>query len=321
MRQRAIFIVSALLPLCGSGCDEHSQVVARERTGTGGALGDGDGGAGGATGASSPTGGVSSIGPPLLAPPAAVSGLNDPVAKDQDPTLTEDQLEIFFFSDRGGKSDIWTSTRETEDSDWETPTPVSELNSVETEQNPAISQDGLSIWFYSRREPLGIYFAQRPTRTEPFEEPELIPISKGSDPDAFPIAPSVDVDQLRMALSIGASTSRDLYEMVRPSLTGSWGVPALLLGVNSEHVDSTPFLVGEGREMLFHSGRSGSGDLFWAYRESPGLPFTQVEPLGELNDPAAFESHPHLTSDGRWLYFGSDRSGNTDIYVSEVIEE
>lgn len=333
--QRVIFVACALVPLCSFGCETHSEVVARERTGTGGTSGGGgapgDGAApgngaapgDGAAGASAApaTGGAASSARPTLTAPAPVAILNDPNAKDQDPSLTGDMLEIFFFSDRDGNADIWTSVRSAIDSEWTQPMPVSELNSQEIEQNPEISNDGLTIWFYSRREPIGIYFSERPGRTQPFGEPEFIAINSGSDPDSFPIAPSVDTSTLRMALSIGAATTRDLYEVVRPSITGTWGEPAFLLGVNSDNVDSTPFLVGDGREMLFSSGRAGNGDLFWAYRDSPGLPFTRVEPLAELNDPVAFETHPHLTSDRRWLYFGSDRGGNTDIYVSEVIEE
>jgi Tol biopolymer transport system component len=120
-----------------------------------------------------------------------------------------------------------------------------------------------------------------------------------------------------MAVSIGTAESRDLYELVRPSLTASWGEPALVPGVNFDGADSTPFLVDDGRELLFQSGRLGLGDLFWAYRESPGVAITRVEPLGEINDPIGFESHPHLTVDRKRLYFGSDRDGNTEIYVAD----
>jgi hypothetical protein len=199
--------------------------------------------------------------------------------------------------------------------------PVDELNSPENEQNPTISRDGLRIWFYSRREPLGIYFAERQARDEPFTAPQPLPIDAGSDPDAFPIGPSVDVSELRMAVSIGNGATRDLYEIVRASPTGTWGDPAPLSGANSEgYADSTPFLIDDGREMLFHSGRSGSGDLFWAQRSAPGLPFTEVAPLSDVNDAIGFDSHPHLTVDRRWLYFGSDRDGNTDIYIAAALE-
>ena len=194
---------------------------------------------------------------------------------------------------------------------------MTELNSEDTEQNPAISRDGLRIWFSSSREPPGLYFATRAHRDEPFAAPEPIAIDVG-DTTGFVIAPSVDVAELRMAISLGVSDSRDLYEVVRPSLTASWGDPALLSGVNTDRAESTPFLIDDGRELLFHSGRSGAGDLFWAYRESPGLPAVHIEPLSEVNDPVGFDSHPHMTSNRARLYFGSDRGGNTDIYMAEA---
>ncbi len=320
--------------LCSPACDTHHEVVATERLGaagnpgeaTGGERNDGTGGSDG-DGGSSGDGGTSAAGGvptdpqrPIFDAPTAVDGLNDPDAKDQDPTVTSDQLEIFFFTDRDGNADIWTSTRDSVDDSWAPPSPVAELNSGDIEQNPTISRDGLRMWFYSRREPLGIYFAERSARDEPFAAPVHIPIAS-PDPTGFPIAPSVDVAEMRMAISIGESVSRDLFEMVRPSPTGTWGEPAALSGINSaEYAESTPFLIDDGHEILFHSGRAGSGDLFWAHRDSPGLPFTQVAPLSEVNDPGAFDSYPHLTVDRQWLYFGSDRGGNTDIYVARRVE-
>jgi hypothetical protein len=56
------------------------------------------------------------------------------------------------------------------------------------------------------------------------------------------------------------------------------------------------------------------GDLFWAYRDTVAQPVRRVEPLDELNDLEAFESHPHLAVDRSVVFFGSTRSGNTDIY-------
>ncbi|HSC86528.1 MAG TPA: hypothetical protein VLC09_04630 [Polyangiaceae bacterium] len=244
--------------------------------------------------------------------------LNDPLAKDQDPTLTADELEIFFFSDRSGNEDIWKAKRASVDAQWDPPEPVPELNSDKLDQNPAISRDGLRIWFSSSRTPRGIYFASRANRDASFGAPELIPIDSGDATD-FIIAPSVDISELRMAISIGSGASRDLYEVVRPSLTASWGPPSLMPGdANGTNAESTPFLIDDGRELLFISGRSGGGDIFWAHRESLGLPTSRVEAITEVNDPAAFESHPHLTSTRARLYFGSTRGGSTDIYMAEA---
>jgi hypothetical protein len=314
-----------VLALCGSGCDESSEVIARERTagdaGSGGEAGfpaSSEGGANTTGEGGAPAGGEPGVTRPRFATPTPVDELNDPDSKDQDPTLTEDELEIFFFSDRDGNADIWMATRGDAGSHWDPPVPVTEVNSVETDQNPAISRDGLRLWFSSKREPAGIYFASRPSRDEPFGTPEPIPIDAGGS-GLLVIAPSVDAAELRMAVSIGTAESRDLYELVRPSLTASWGAPAIVPGVNFDGADSTPFLIDDGRELLLHSGRLGLGDLFWAYRESPGLDVERVEPLSEVNDPLGFESHPHLTVNRKQLYFGSDRDGNTEIYVANAL--
>lgn len=322
---------SVALVLAVLGCETERETVAREKTGGdpdesrggGDSAGDGDGTAGAHPGDgdnAQASGGMPGVAPPRFKEPRAVAELNDPNAKDQDPTVTADQLEIFFFTDRGGDADIWTATRESVDAPWGTPEPVVELNSAEAEQNPTVSRDGLRIWYYSSRDPVGVYFTERPARTEPFSAPQPMTISATAANEGFAIAPSVDVTELRMAVSIGTSDTRDLYEIVRASPTGTWGEAVELSGTNTTgYAESTPFLIDDGRQLLFHSGRSGSGDLFWAYREAPGLPFTQVAPLGGANDPASFDTHPHLTVDRRWLYFGSTRGGNTDIYVAERI--
>src|SRR5690606_6942989 len=115
--------------------------------------------------------------------------LSDPNAKDQDPTLTGDLLEIFFFSDRAGEPDIWTSTRIDENSPWQTPTQVLELSSPDLDINPAISRDGLRLWFSSQRDPDGIYFTQRNSRSDVWELPVRV--------DAFggEIAPGPSADE------------------------------------------------------------------------------------------------------------------------------
>lgn len=308
-----------VLALVEPACGERSEIIAREREDDGDAGASSGGGSAeppvGEAGASS--GGQAGVHRPRFLAPAPVEGVNDPDAKDQDPTITEDELELFFFSDRAGNADIWRATRASLSAPWSAPVSVDELNTDDLEQNPAISRDGLRIWFSSSRDPVGLYFASRTSRDEPFGAPEPIAIDVGES-TGFVIAPSVDSAELRLAISIGASDTRDLYEVVRPSLTTAWGDPALVSGVNTDRAESTPFLIDDGRELLFHSGRSGGGDLFWAYRETPGLPAIHVEPLVEVNDPASFDSHPHLTVNRARLYFGSDRSGNTDIYVAEA---
>ena len=202
------------------------------------------------------------------------------------------------------------------DEPWDPPTPVAELGSDAFDENPAVSRDGLRLWFYSRRDPLGIWYSERGARDEAWSTPVPVSIPGG---EGAVIAPSVDQGELRLAVSMGDGDARDIYEAVRSSRTEPWGELTRLSGLNSDRSDSTPFLIDDGRELLLSSGRSGNGDLFWAYRETLDAPFETVLPLMELNDPDAFESHPYLSVDRHTAFFGSDRSGGTDIYEAAAV--
>jgi hypothetical protein len=307
------FLAGGLLVLGMASCSERAEVIARQRQPAGG-------GHGGDTTVAGGRGGVDDeVRRPVFAAPTPIEELNDPDAKDQDPTLTEDLCEILFFSDRGGNDDIWTSRRDRVDDPWEPPTPVAELNSDSFEQSPAISRDGLRLWYYSRRDPPGIWFSARETREATWSEPIPIPIEV-DEPEGVVIAPALDDVELRMAVSVGTSSSRDIYEMVRQSWAAPWGDPAPVAGLNVDTADSTPFLIDDGSEILLSSGRSGAGDLFWGYRVTPALAVERVEALVELNDEVGFESHPHLAVDRTVIFFGSNRTGNTDIYQAFVAE-
>ena len=296
-----------------TACGDRSEVIARQRQPSGGAAGSGGDAAGRGGDGGEPDG----VRRPVFETPTAVAELNDPDAKDQDPTLTEDLLEIFFFSDRDGDEDIWTARRTSLDDPWDPPTPVVELNSDVVEESPAISRDGLRIWYYSRRDPPGIWYAWRDTRDAAWSDPVSIPVQV-QEPEGVVIAPSLDDVELRMAFSVGTGVSRDIFEMVRTSWEAPWGYPAPVAGLNADSADSTPFLIDDGSEMLLSSGRAGQGDLFWAYRITPAQPVERIEPLDEINDPVSFESHPHLSVDRSVVFFGSTRSGNTDLYEARI---
>jgi hypothetical protein len=241
-----------------------------------------------------------------------------PDAKDQDPTLTEDLLEIFFFSERDGLADLFTSRRASLDDPWEEPRSVSELNSDVEEINPAVSRDGLRIWFHSRRDEPGIWFSERASREDAWTTPVRVAELTF---EGGVIAPGPSADELRMALSVFDSTEehREIYESVRESTSDPWGPMDPLPGLNGPGDDSTPFLVGEGLAILMSSSRSGSGDLFWARRATWEEEFGTPEPIEEINDPDAFDSHPHLSADGTRIFFGSERGGATDLYEAQVM--
>jgi hypothetical protein len=89
-------------------------------------------------------------GPATVIPELNVSGVTQ-----NRPTIREDGLEIFFYSNRAGgfgSNDLWTATRATVDAPWSTPVDLGPtLNSSGSDFHPYLSADGRTIYFASDR--------------------------------------------------------------------------------------------------------------------------------------------------------------------------
>jgi len=103
--------------------------------------------------------------------PVLVTGINT-ASDDVGPTLTDDQLTIYFHSTRSGGSgaaDIWYATRASTGSSWNPPVNYSALNSSSADTNPDVSNDGLDLYFGSSRSAAvasrNIWLSQAPSYT------------------------------------------------------------------------------------------------------------------------------------------------------------
>jgi len=240
-----------------------------------------------------------------------------PNALDEDPTFTEDLLEIYFTSDRGGNLDIWRSQRALPTEPWEAPTRVAELSSPEIDQTPSISLDGLTIWIASNRtgskKASNLWVSTRASRTSAWPTPtEVTELSS----DGEDIAPATDEDDLLMAFASdrGGTTSQDIYFSARPDRSSPWSPPVQVPRINSTAHDWDAFLGDHALQIFFNSDRGGmAGDLYFATRSSSTAMFGPVVPLTELNSPAN-DTDPTLSRDLRFIMFGSNRSGDPEIY-------
>src|SRR5437773_12054361 len=105
--------------------------------------------------------------------------VNSP-CQDQTPTLSKDELALYFMSNRQGglgndtpdgcqdSFDLWVATRASRDSPWDNPVNLgSPVNTPASEAGPALSPDGRLLFFY-RFEAAGgqrdIYVARRAHR-------------------------------------------------------------------------------------------------------------------------------------------------------------
>lgn len=254
--------------------------------------------------------------PRPFGPPRLVSELSDPEARDTDPTFTADRCELYFMSDRSGSKDLYRSLRADPTEPWSAPERVDELSTGYQEENPHVSSDGLTLWFYTDRDrSLGtIWQSTRDSRTSPWGEPTPVP-SLGNGQGSSDVAVGVGADEKLAVLASSPPQARsyDLYLYERPSRADPFGEPRLLADVSSSADDFDPVLVDGGRLIAFHSNVLGSHDLFTARRGSRNEPFEAPIPVEELNTDAA-ESAPEFSEDATYVMFSSNRAGTEDLY-------
>jgi len=330
---------SARLLALGAACSlvacELGQIITLGTSTASGGAATAVGGAGGMSGGGPSTGAGPALGgngpggaPPILgiASSEVVAGLSSP-EKDDNPTLSADELLLCFTSLRPGatgESDIWCAERSSSSDAFGEPSPVDVANQEGFEASPALELDGLALWFGSDREDsLGgsdIFVVTRALRTDPWGEAVRVD-ELCSGEDDIPRPPAMGNTVMPLASRRGDDASYWTYFAVRSSPSAAFGPPELLseLATPEESVVDG-FLTEDGLMFLFTLAISGGEvdeDIYVAVRPDLQSPFTTPTEVGGLNGDAN-DRDPWLSPDRRRLYFSSDRSGEFEIYVALV---
>jgi len=247
-------------------------------------------------------------------------------AVDDNPTLTGDLLEIYFTSRREGgegSTDIWFARRRDPADPFDPPEPVTELNTSEFESSPAVSHDGLTLWFGSERDgglgDVDIWVSTRPDRDSTWSEPEHV--ESLSSPAADIPRP---LGQHGTVMPLGSRRNDEglywTYLARRNHADGTFEEPRLIEELaTDDSIFIDAFLSEDGLTLWFNRAPlDGNADLYRAQRPSVDAPFDAAVPLEELNTDAD-ERDPWLSPDGKQLYFTSDRDGKPAIYVSDAL--
>jgi hypothetical protein len=201
------------------------------------------------------------------------------------------------------------------------------LNSTAHEHNPAISRDGLSLYFSSTRtgsQGFDLWVSERLAIDLPWEAP--VNLGPTLNTPANENGPNLSPDGrylffISNRVGAGASGLADLYMSRRIRSNGDfvWDTPVPLSTLNTPGIDAAPnyFANDDGGPQLFFTSTrlGGSEDIHVSELQEDGIWGAPV-PVFELNSPAP-DGRSTIRRDGLEIIFDSSRDGGqADLYTS-----
>jgi ankyrin repeat protein/beta-lactamase regulating signal transducer with metallopeptidase domain/Tol biopolymer transport system component len=248
-------------------------------------------------------------------------------AHEYDPSISADELELYFNSARPGglgQTDLWVATRKTKTDPWSEPVNLGPtVNSPAGDKAPCISADGLSLYFSSDRPGgsggLDLWVTTRTTKDAAWGAPVNLGPTVNSAANEH--SPSISTDGLTLYFAElprtrdfgverpGGLGKGDIWVTTRKTQQDPWGTPVNLgPNVNSSAWDQAPSISTDGLTLYFDSERGGGSDIWVTTREKTSDPWGTPIKLGPVVN-AAWEANPDISRDGSTLYFASNRPG------------
>lgn len=251
---------------------------------------------------------------------AALDPLNENFSNEDDPTLRQDELEIYFASDRLGDEDIYVSTRLSTAAPFGPPVIVNAgtISTFSQETTPELSHDGLLLLFASDRSGnMEVYYTTRGSFALPWGVPQLLP-GVGSFDQETAATPQADATTLlwcsdRQPTMGGADLWQATIDRGGVTVTD----PFRVLELSTTELDCPGNSSGDMTWQLLESGRAGTmggHDIWYARRTDAG--YDPPVNLPELNT-GAMDGDPWVTDDLERIYFSSNRAGDFDLYVAQ----
>jgi WD40 repeat protein len=277
-------------------------------------------------------------------PPVLVPNVNSEFGENG-PAISRDGRSLYFSSNRPGgfgNQDIWVSRRARVKDPWGAPFNLGPtINTTAIEAVPAFSRDGHWMFFNTDRPGgSGLQDLWRSYRSDTrddldWETPENLGPNINSSFNDVGAGYFANKQQDDVAFLFFGSTRPpsgpmpvlpELYVSAQNS-DGSFGPPTLLAELNSSCADQRPSIRADGLEIFFFSNRPAPGgtvcattvDLWVAKRHTRSQVWHTPENLGTVVNGPSNDQQPYIASDGRTLYFASDRPGGLglfDLYVT-----
>jgi hypothetical protein len=259
--------------------------------------------------------------------------VNDPKNVDSGAFISKDGLSLYFGAnnrpDGYGQFDLYVSRRDRVDAPWG---PAQNLgpsvNTKANEQTPALSADGLVLFFASDREDpkafgsMDLYSARRAdTRSDvtwlpPANLGRGVNTASAENGPAYFEDPATRTVVLYFSSNRPAAGTEDIYTSTRRR-DGTFGPAVPVAELNTEFRDVRPAVRRDGLELYLDSNRTGTlgqVDLWVATRSSTRVPWSTPVNLGPRVNTAATDARPSISWDGTELYFHSLSEGGGDLF-------
>ncbi|MBL7187468.1 MAG: PD40 domain-containing protein [Phycisphaerae bacterium] len=240
------------------------------------------------------------------------TNLGPPIFEGSDPQgccFSRDGLELYFCPLRHGGYggwDIWVAEREAVDAPWGEPVNLGpNVNSTADEVEPAISPDGLELYFGFWSD-YDIRVCTRTSKDAQWSKPELLgpPIGGYHNVQA-----EVSADGLSLYYASqqpGGYGGWDIWVSTRATTSDPWSEP-INLGptVNSTYGDTSPSISSDGLALFLVStrpGGSGDGDIWVTTRPTRDTEWGPPVNYPSLNS-SNLDFEPAISPDGSVLYF------------------
>jgi WD40-like Beta Propeller Repeat len=237
-----------------------------------------------------------------------VPGLHDPLANDVHATLTDDELTVYFGTNRmdhSGIMHIFSSTRLTRDAGFPMPMLVGPTFSDQGESHPSISPDGNALYFDSSRVIAGsnLFMSTRSNAGVVFPMPMKIT-------GDFLIDPGITIDGNAL---YSANLSSGLIVRMPRAGTTFGGQETVALPTQFSVVSP---VTRDELTLYFSLGDTTGNDIYVAKRGSTSAAWVASE-VTELKISASLAEPSWISPDGCRLYLTYRQgNGNSIIYIA-----
>jgi Tol biopolymer transport system component len=266
---------------------------------------------------------------PRMCDPAAEFGAPVPISElamvnAGAPRLSSDELTMYFHA-YGDQVDLWKAQRNSLTEPFGPPTLLAGQSSPSNDYDPAVSADGLTLWFASTRvanEGQHLYVSTRASTLAEFGAPGLAATVNAPDTqqyDAQPFLTAAGNELWFTSKRTGGLGGNDIW---RAAWTGSgFATPSLAAELNSPVDEWVPTLSADLLTVYFSSPRAATGangnlDIWISHRNVIDDGFPAPTLVDELNTAGA-DLASWLSADNCRMYGASSGDdGTSHIYIA-----